>query len=212
MTTRSKITIAVLTLAVTGLIIAALLGRVPWSFVIAILIAIGGWAIILWSLSRVLRRVSPRTRIIILALSAGALGGYAAWQGSQQNRGLQPPDPARSRFIASLSRESSEELTQRLVQELTNLRDNIDRGITSDELKARKTAIGDIELTMIFNQKPLPKPAEDTMRDVVIALRGGDLKDLRAKTELAILALSSTSAQTPALHPSPATRGHNNDK
>jgi hypothetical protein len=79
MTIRSKIIIAVLTLVVVALIIGALLGRIPWGFVLAILIAIGFWAVILWSLSRVLGRVSSRRRIIILVLLAALLGAYAGW-------------------------------------------------------------------------------------------------------------------------------------
>ena len=129
------------------------------------------------------RNLLTRRRLFTI-LICGAIGAYAGWVGSHRPLDVNttPPSP---------SSESTKELTQKLVQELVKLRDNIDRGITPEELKKRTAAIRDVHLTMIFNHNPISNLAKDKMRDVVKALHeGSELKDLRAKTELAITALS----------------------
>jgi hypothetical protein len=199
MTTRGKITIAVLTVVILGLIIGALLGRIPWDFVVGILFAIGFWAVILWSLSRLLRRVSSRTRIIISVLLAALLGAYANY-----HRPDNTINPQEQKRIQELNRENMPELTVTLIGELTQLRDNIDRGITFNELERREATIRDVDLTIIFSHAntPIPAAARAKVRDVVVSLhnlpsflwhRSAYLKDLRVKTELAITALSAVS-------------------
>jgi hypothetical protein len=94
------------------------------------------------------RNLLTRRRLFII-LICGAVGGYSGWVASHRPEHVNTvPVP--------------KELTQKLLRELVKLRDNIDGGITRDELNTRAAAIRDTHLNMfLYNYDSIPKPTQN---------------------------------------------------